>query len=501
MKRAFTEPLRKHHDEFRPGLSQIVEVARRVPELSDQGRRDEVAEVLVFLRDRLQLHAQAEELWLYPRVAHRLRHPNATAVMEFDHVLLREYVEALEAVDIADTDALQQLLFGVHALLDAHFRKEEELYLPLLEYEDEAPLLEVVERGMAEHEAGLDSIARARAADPDPEARDFPVSGWPVEKLAYLLRYAVQAPSSHNSQPWLFRAAGDLLELRPDRSRQLPVVDPHGRELVMSCATALFHLRTAISHYGYEPLVEVLPDSADPDLLARVGLGAERKPTYAEKLTFWAIAARHTNRHPFDERALPESLLARLERVAEAEGAWLALVSDAGDRRALAKLVAEADRRHFHDRRYRRELGSWVRGRRAPTRDGLPARALGVPRTFSFATPFALRTFNLGGRAAARDVSLAEHAPVLAVVGTTRDDARDWLAAGQALDAVLLEATAAEVSASFLNQPIEIDDLRAQVGALLGVDGYPQALVRLGYGPAVEGTPRRSPRDVLLPDR
>ena len=498
MNRALTEPLRKHHDEFRPGLAQIVEVARRVPELPDQGRRDEVEEVLVFLRDRLRLHAEAEELWLYPRVAQRLRHPSATAVMKFDHVLLREYVDALGAVDITDTEALQQLLFGVHALLDAHFRKEEEIYLPLLEYEDEAPMLEVVERGMAEHEAGLDSVARARAADPDPEARDFPVSGRPVEKLAYLLRYAVQAPSSHNSQPWLFRASGDWLELRPDRSRRLPIVDPHGRELVMSCGTALFHLRSAIRHYGFEPLVEVLPDAADADLLARVGLGAERKPTFAEKLAFWAIAARHTNRHPFDERVLPESLLVKLERAAEAEGAWLELVTDADERRALAKLVAEADRRHFHDRRSRRELGSWIRGRRASTRDGIPARSLGVPRAFSFATPLALRTVNLGGRAAARDASLAEHAPVIAVVGTARDDARDWLAAGQALDAVLLEATAAEVSASFLNQPIEIDELRAQVAGAIGREGRPQAMVRLGFGPAVEGTPRRSPRDVLL---
>lgn len=497
MEHTLTEPLRRHHDEFRPGLAHIAEVAERLPQLSDEGRRQELAEVLEFLRGRLRLHAEAEELWLYPRVALRLRHPRATAVMEFDHVLLREYVEALQSADVADTSVLQRLLFGVHALLEAHFRKEEEVFLPLLEYEDEAPVLETVERGMAEHEAGLDSVARARPVDPDPETRDFPAEGRPIEKLAYLLRYAVQAPSSHNSQPWLFRLAGDTLELRADRSRSLPVVDPRGRELVLSCAATLYHLRTAIRHYGYEAAVELLPEPDDADLLARVGLGPARPPTYEEKLRFWAIPARHTNRHPFEPRPLRDELLARLVEIAEAEGAWLALVTDPGERRALAELVAEGDVRQLHDRSFRRELGSWLH-RGTHTRDGIPARALGVPRLLSPLAPFAVRAFNLGRSAAARDRELAEHSPVLAVVGTTGDDARDWLQAGQALDAVLLEAARDEVSASFLNQPVEVDELRLRVTDLLGRQGYAQAIVRLGYGPAVTATPRRSPRDVLL---
>ena len=87
---------------------------------------------------------------------------------------------------------------------------------------------------------------------------------------------------------------------------------------------------------------------------------------------------------------------------------------------------------------------------------------------------------------------------MLAVVGTTGDDARDWIQAGLALDAVLLEAARDEVSASFLNQPVEVDELRPRITDLLGREGYAQAIVRLGYGPAVTASPRRSPRDVLI---
>ena len=60
----------------------------------------------------------------------------------------------------------------------------------------------------------------------DIDVADFPTDGSPAEKLAHAVRYAVLAPSSHNSQPWIFHLEGNELELRADRTRALPVVDP-----------------------------------------------------------------------------------------------------------------------------------------------------------------------------------------------------------------------------------------------------------------------------------
>ena len=101
-------------------------------------------------------------------------------------------------------------------------------------------------------------------------APEFPLTGTPLEKLKAVARYALLAPSGHNSQPWLFRPGDDYLDLLADRSRALPVVDPEDRELVMSCGCALLNLRVALEHFGYRCLVEILPDPADPDLLARI---------------------------------------------------------------------------------------------------------------------------------------------------------------------------------------------------------------------------------------
>ena len=61
---------------------------------------------------------------------------------------------------------------------------------------------------------------------------------------------------------------------------------------------------------------------------------------------------------------------------------------------------------------------------------------------------------------------------------------------------MLLEATRAGVSASFLNQPLEQNDLRWLVRSL-PIGGYPQIIMRLGYGPSAPATPRRPPEHVL----
>lgn len=490
-----TEPLRLRNAALRRRLGRLAEVARLLPELGPDERQEAVAEILEFLRGELRLHAEAEERWLYPEIALQLRHPLATRGMAFDNELLREQIGTLTTSDINDTPALQAALYGLSALLDAHFRKEEEIYLPLLEYEHEAPAVAAIEEAMDRYERGEPEPApRPRI---DLTQRAFPSHGLPVEKLAYLLRYAAQAPSSRNSQPWLFRATGDAVDLVADRARALPVTDPRDRELLISCGAALFSLRVAIRHYGFEGEVSLLPDEADPDLLARVRLGEAQRSTRDEDLLFWAIASRHTNRHAFEAREVPRGLLEELERAASSEGALLRVLEGDQQRHELAALVAEGDRRQFADAGFRRELASWIHSSLTSARDGMPASALDLPAVLSPLAPLVVRTFDVGKGTAAHDRKIADGSPVLAVLGTAGDGPHAWLAAGQALGRVLLRAAQDEVSASFLNQPVEVDELRPEISRLAGMEA-PQVVLRLGYGPKVKPALRRPLSAIVL---
>ncbi|MFN7972579.1 MAG: nitroreductase family protein [Acidobacteriota bacterium] len=327
--------------------------------------------------------------------------------------------------------------------------------------------------------------------------RGFPANGTPSQKLRYLVHYATLAPSSHNSQPWLFLVSDDELSLLADRSRALPVVDPTDRELTMSCGASLHHLRVAMRRFGMTPELLLFPDAASPDVLARVRIGARVEPTCEDRELFRAIRKRHTNRHRFEERVVPGDVVATLEHAARLESAWLVPL-DAAAREVAASLVMEGDRAQASDPRHRRELASWIHPNRTASRDGMPGSAIGLPDLMSYVGPFYLRTFDWGDRQAAQDWQLALGSPVLAVLGTARDDARGWVEAGQALSHVLLAAAARGLSASFLNQPIELPDLRLRMAVLIEGRGHPQALLRMGYGPPAEPTPRRSCADVLV---
>jgi nitroreductase len=90
------------------------------------------------------------------------------------------------------------------------------------------------------------------------------------DDVAAVIAMAARAPSLHNTQPWQFRVRGDVIELLADSGRQLRRLDPAGRELTISCGAGLFGLRLGLRRLGYLPAVELLPDPAQPQLLARV---------------------------------------------------------------------------------------------------------------------------------------------------------------------------------------------------------------------------------------
>jgi hypothetical protein len=326
----------------------------------------------------------------------------------------------------------------------------------------------------------------------------FPSKGESSDKLRFLVNYAVLAPSSHNSQPWLFKIVDDSVELYADRARALPVVDPEDRELIMSCGAALFHLRLAFRNFGYAGEFQLFPEYTKPDLLARVGFGSEKKTSVEERRLFQAIVKRRTNRMPFESRPVPADLLSSLQRAAKEEGAWFVAAETDDTRNRIADLITEADRVQMADNRFRRELAAWVHQNRSASHDGMPGYAFGYGGIISSFAPLVVRTFDIGKGQAARDRQLATGSPALAAIGTENETPKDWLSAGQALAAVLLSARAADVWASFLNQPIEMPELRIKLRDILKAKGYPQLLLRMGYGQEVKPTPRRTAGEVLV---
>lgn len=295
---------------------------------------------------------------------------------------------------------------------------------------------------------------------------------------------AVRAPSLHNSQPWRFRLRDGTVEVRLDPAHRLPASDPSGWAGRLAAGAAVLNLRLALAVQGWQPQVRLLPDPANPDLLAQVCPGPQRPATPAEQRLWQAIGRRSSHRAPFWPDPVPADTRTHLSAAARAEGAWLALLIGPGPVAALAAIAQTADQLLMHDPAYRAELAAWTRDH--PATDGVPADA-GGPRP----QPHDLlpaRPFSSQPRGPWRDF---EPQPLIAVLGTAGDTPGDQLIAGQALQRVLLTTTDDQLTASMLSQPIEVAAAREQLRLALRQSGAPQMVLRIGYGQPGRPTPRR----------
>ena len=301
-----------------------------------------------------------------------------------------------------------------------------------------------------------------------------------------------------------FQNSLKTIELYADRTRALPVVDPEDREMIISCGAVLEHLRLAANHFGLADVTDLLPDkNNNPDLLAKVELKEgdtiTHKLAQQDALLFEAITKRRSNRSAFESKKLPDDLLVSLKDTARLRGAWLDILEEDMKKKSIADLISQGDKIQLSDKKFRRELAAWVHPNRSNGRDGMPGYAHGISDIASYIGPFLIRTFDMGKGQAAKDMQLATGSPVLAVLGTDADEPLEWIQTGQVLARILLRARAENIWASFMDQPIEVPELRSRLREALGRSaGFPQLLMRLGYGKDVKPTPRRDVHEVVI---
>ena len=305
-------------------------------------------------------------------------------------------------------------------------------------------------------------------------------------QVEFLLRYAVLAPSGHNTQPWSFRITSQSVEVFADPARRLPVADPHNRELLMSVGAAITNFRVAAAHFGFDTRV---CHQTGEGPVATIALTETCNPDPALHGLFSAIPRRHTNRSSFDRRPLDPDTLERL--IPFVENCELTRFVVPHERTRIAELVEEADRRLLANEAFRNELADWVRANESSDADGIPADAFGIPGPLSAFAPWLVRTLDLGEERGRADRQLTEEAAGLIVI-TSDEDRASLIRAGEALERLLLALTALGVQYSFLNQPVQVPELRRELWNLIRTPKAPQLLLRIGYAPPVRrAMPRR----------
>lgn len=336
---------------------------------------------------------------------------------------------------------------------------------------------------------GTGALHRTQAAEADQRADR-------ARALEAAADQARLAPSVHNTQPWVLVLHPDRLEVRADRSRQLTVLDPTGRELVQSVGAALFNARVALASAGWAVDVERLPDPEDPDLMAVVRplrFAGDPDPDLAVLAP--EIGRRRTNRRPFADAPVPDAVLDELAAEVAAEDAQLVPVLTTEQRLLLARLTQEADEAQRDDPAYRTELHRWT-SRPRVTGDGLrPANLPLVDGTAEDDVP--IRSFDDGGRGRLPARTRSSVRQTMVVLATRRDGPAEWLRSGEAMQRLLLAVTRRGLAASPVTQAVEHRRTRDRLATALTWQAHPQLVLRIGVAEPTEAAPRRPRNDVV----
>jgi hypothetical protein len=322
----------------------------------------------------------------------------------------------------------------------------------------------------------------------------------PQEISRFVVEAAIWAPSVHNTQPWWFSAEDHELAVHADAERRLPVADPDGREMLISCGAALLTARVAMRYLGLVPKVRTLPDADLPNLIARITWADTVPPADYERELFAEIPRRRTHRGGFDPEPLPDGLLAALQGEASKEKVTLKILGDEAQRACMAALVEAGDYALRLGSARAREEAKWSPPPGSKRRDGVPATAYPA-RPERTEPDFPGRDFAHGhGWGLPPEVAgpLPRSAGAVALLTTASDHPEDWISAGQALQRILLCASSSGAAVALHTQPLEITQFRDFTRLQLCAGAYPQMVLRLGTTGQSAASVRRRVEDVLM---
>ncbi|WP_265109712.1 Acg family FMN-binding oxidoreductase [Halosolutus halophilus] len=317
------------------------------------------------------------------------------------------------------------------------------------------------------------------------DAEEFPADAPLAERARFLLRYAILAPSSHNSQPWEFVVEDGRIEIHAVEERWLEAADPDNRELYVSLGCAVENLCIAAEQFGFDFEIAYHDDAVPVVVMLRPDsdTSSHRPPDL-----FAQITDRSTNHQLFRDESLGDSVRDELRDCVLEDDVTLELIDDSERKGSIAALQAEADRLQMDHPDYREELGYWM-GIGALGDSWLKARIGQAVVTH----------LDIGDREAKKNSKLIQSTPVVGVLTTNSDDPSARVKTGRVFERAALIMSSNGGAVHPMSQILERPEMREDLASVLDGDGeLPQQLFRLGYPQEEQGHTPRWPLEKFL---
>lgn len=324
---------------------------------------------------------------------------------------------------------------------------------------------------------------------------DFPKKGTIEDQIKFVLSYAILAPSTHNSQPWLFKIQAGFCKIYYDKNLKLPEADPLGRDLYISIGCMLENLVTVADYFGiFGDMKLYFKDDYIGEIFFKTygdqNLGVENLVD--------AIPKRINARGLFEPGILPYELKTRLAALNNNELIRTSFITEKEKIEELAGLTAEGLRYAYAKKSFRREMFKWMHNSLTRKRDGLPGYSLRMPFVISFIMPTLVKFLNVSPILAKLNRKSVASAPMICILSSKESSPKTWLEIGRLAQRMMLQLVSDGMRTSIFVASIEMGDFHNRVREISGADGDPQFLFCAGHMKKVQKhSPRKSLEKIL----
>lgn len=312
------------------------------------------------------------------------------------------------------------------------------------------------------------------------------------EKLLYFTKYAILAPSGHNTQPWLIEESGKSIDIKINQDHHLSI-DGSGMlsvEPYISIGTFLEVLNLAGLGFGYMLNIRLFPVST---VVATVSI---KRKTKAIPSLLEAITNRVSNRNPFEPQTIEKELLRSLVS-ANFDGVATKTVTDRSDVSFISEQTEHAVKSIMSKPAYREELSRWVRTNQTRRYDGMPGFTHGFGNIKSLASKFAVkRGVKLGPQAKhSKELILASGA--LIVVSCLDSSKNSFVNAGRTYSSICVLATKNGLATSALGASVVDPNTRSKIKKHFKITARPIYILRLGTKSKIASHSPRYPAELV----
>ncbi len=303
------------------------------------------------------------------------------------------------------------------------------------------------------------------------------------EKIKFLLKFAILAPSTHNSQPWVFKIKNNSCKIYINPDKKLNEADQTGRDLYISLGCCIENLISASKYYKVFKSIKLYPKNKTL-LVAEISfknLEINRKIDRALQVIVESIVTRKNSRGFFTKKSLPNKVISDINKINDFKDLKLHLVLNKEEIHKFANLTAEGLKIAYSNSSFRKEMYKWINNNFSQRKEGIPGFSLRMPNIMSLFFPYLVRFFDIGKMVSKINYQSVNSVPAIIVISSSNNNPLTWLHVGQLAEKVMLYLNIQKLKTSIFVASIEMGELHKEVQKIIKTNNTPQFLICTGY--------------------